>query len=302
MKADRPACAYRFLKHRLGKLVAGHKRICLLTSRPQAGKLLNLLPWDRVFIDIEDPWLRLDWEPKLTIEKARQFASHAHRVFANGPRLAAEYSGVLQREVISLTNGVDDWFVEAVSGEKKEAPSFFQSAGGKLKAVFTGNLNERLDYDMLAELVSEERVHFYFVGVENIPPQHRSLWQRIRERLNVHCVPPVAHRQVPQILRHSDILLLPFYKGGRDQLFPAKLWEYIAAAKPILSSDDFGLDADQSASLVVCTTQESMKQRLCDIVEGRFQLSPEAVLQARSAAASNTWGARASRFLEIALS
>jgi glycosyltransferase involved in cell wall biosynthesis len=297
---DRSESSYRILRRIISQESAESDEVWLLTSRPAALGLLDTWHWDKILIDIEDPWVKLDWGLNNTTSAIHNFLEYANRVFANGPRLARHFTNSFNLPIYSLPNGVDDWFVNALSKERLPEPEMFNNSSDRLKVVFTGNLNNRIDYSDLCELVTTGGpFDFYFVGTDQVPSQDREIWSLIQKQQNVHWFPPVSHKTVATILKHADILLLPYRRAGHELMFPAKLFEYIAAAKPIITSDDFGFDSKELSCFYVCPSLEAMKMQLGEIGNASFQLSEETKRHCQAIASSNTWTARAVEFFEI---
>jgi len=182
--------------------------IWLLTSRPLATSLNGLRQWDKVIVDIEDPWFDLAWAKGADQEFFLNFMRASDLVVANGSRIAMEYAMRSGRPVESLPNGIDAGFLELLK-QDIPAPGFYGEGHAELRAVFTGHINDRLDFAMIGKVVKEPDCKFFFVGQENIPDRHRSQWQEIKSHPNVTWVPPRPHAEIAAVLRHADALLLP---------------------------------------------------------------------------------------------
>lgn len=178
---DRPERSYRMLSRVIRRLAVGHDEVWLLTSRPAARGLLDLWPWDRVIVDIEDPWLELNWADSIPREWVYDLLRTAEVVFANGPMIARDYSAFSAREVVNLPNGIDQSFLHRLVGFS--APPDFFNSPSRPRLVYTGHINNRINTVMLAEVIDRcPTVDFYFVGKANVTEIGSELWNKLNER------------------------------------------------------------------------------------------------------------------------
>lgn len=297
--SDRPATHYRRLKEHIRRRAESGSEVWLVTSRPQAAGLTNLWQWDRLVVDIEDPWFDLGWGGRVNRDVVLDALKKADAVFANGELIAREYGRLSGRAVVSLPNGVDERFLDAlkVAGAR---PGFFTCAPGSLRAVFTGNINDRIDYSILAEVVQAPGYHFYFIGQDNVPGKSQPQWEAIKGRKNVTWVPALPHHEIPAVLQHAHVLLLPYFRTGHEKMFPAKLFEYAAAAKPIITTIDFTAGAFAIPTLAVCGDTASFVREMERLRAAGASVSPVVAAECRALVRQNTWETRASELLRQA--
>jgi O-antigen/teichoic acid export membrane protein/glycosyltransferase involved in cell wall biosynthesis len=99
---------------------------------------------------------------------------------------------------------------------------------------YVGAIDERaLDAGLLEELARSEPQWTFVLAGPALP--------RVRDRLavlpNVHLVGEVAYSQLPGVLQGIDVCLIPYRIGERiDYVQPKKLFEYLAAGKPVVST------------------------------------------------------------------
>lgn len=298
-RSDRPSTHYFRLREHIRRKAQTGSKVWLITSRPQALGLINLWAWDRIIVDIEDPWFDLSWGSQVNRDAILKVLKNADAVCANGEMIAREYAERSGRHVLSLPNGVDQAFLDRLD-VPGPLPTYFGASPESLRAVFTGNINDRIDYGMLSEIVRADGYHFYFIGQESVPEKSRSEWELIKSRPNVTWVPPVPHGEIAAVLQHAHVLLLPYFQTGHNKMFPAKLFEYAAAAKPIITTIDFAAGSFAIPTLTVCGTSGLFLQEMERLRSTRAAVSATIVAECRALVRRNTWRERASQVLQHA--
>ena len=105
---------------------------------------------------------------------------------------------------------------------------------------------------------------------------------------NIHFLGPKSYQRLPDYLRGIDVAVLPNRLNDyTNSMFPMKFFEYLAAGKPVVSTD---LPALQNYSDVcsITKTSEEFMQAIDDIVNGK---SPDINL-CQKVAQENTWESR----------
>ena len=127
--------------------------------------------------------------------------------------------------------------------------------------------------------------HLVFIG----PVQRESLIQRLRSLPNVHFLGRRPHENLPGLLTRFDVGLIPIVINGFTRaLSPLKLFEYMGAGVPIVSTDFEELR--QFRSLIkltpndACAFERAIEETLA---EDRGILSRRLHAEARN----HTWGA-----------
>lgn len=136
--------------------------------------------------------------------------------------------------VIHLPNGVDG----ELFGIPAEPPSVRRKdrSDGPSVLTYVGVLSERVDLDLL-EKIARERPN---CRVRLIGPMSRDAerWRRELERVhNLEWTGLVHHSRIPEILRSSDVLLIPHKESRLTQsMDPLKMYEYLTTGLPIVST------------------------------------------------------------------
>jgi len=91
--------------------------------------------------------------------------------------------------------------------------------------------------DAVGELGTQSGVSLCVVGVK--PELRPGLEERARERGlegRFRCLDPVPHAAAPRVLQAMDVLVAPYPRLERFYFSPIKLFEYMAAGRPIVAS------------------------------------------------------------------
>ena len=108
------------------------------------------------------------------------------------------------------------------------------------RAVYVGNLaGYKVDFDLL-HAVADAGLTLVLAGasglgdVEALPAEAR----RLLARRDVRALGPLPHEDLPALLRHCDVALVPFRRNDHTLAsLPLKLWEYVAAGLPVVATD-----------------------------------------------------------------
>jgi glycosyltransferase involved in cell wall biosynthesis len=160
---------------------------------------------------------------------------------------------------------------------------------------YFGNIERRIDFDMLKQVVElNPDKSFVFVGPQGkiyIPD-----W--FFNTANIYTPGRMPYDQMPAIIKGFDVALLPFKKDKVSRtIFPLKLFEYLGAGKPVVSTD-FNIDLKEFTkdTVVYCTTAHAFSEAINRALTGNEDI----MLPKRLAvAAHNTWAKRGDEFSAI---
>jgi glycosyltransferase involved in cell wall biosynthesis len=142
------------------------------------------------------------------------------------------YAEELQpKRSLCLDHAVDaDFFDEA----DQRLPEAYKTIP-EPRAVFVGVIGEWFDVgavNLMAERLP--KVQFVIVGPD------QGLGQELLERPNLHRLGPKPRSEVPALLRHADVGLIPFDREGKpglvDGINPLKLYEYLLSGLPVVTT------------------------------------------------------------------
>lgn len=133
-----------------------------------------------------------------------------------------------------LPNGVDPQLFRLPA----EPPSVRREARKNRRPVLTyvGVLSERVDLNLIEKLSQDwPQCSFQLIG-----PMSRAVeqkWTEMRKIPNLEWKGLVHHREIPDVLRSSDVLLIPHMDSVLSRsMDPLKLYEYLTTGLPIVST------------------------------------------------------------------
>ena len=171
---------------------------------------------------------------------ARIAAKHSLFLVANseGTRNFYVRQGIEKANILVCPNGVDiDRFNISLSQQEARAKLHFPS--DKKIVLYTGHLYDWKGADTLAASAAflSEDIEIVFVGgTEKNVASFTTTFAHLPQ-INIRGHQPSG--EIPKYLRAADILVLPNARIGESEQFtsPMKLFEYMAAGKPIVASD-----------------------------------------------------------------
>lgn len=217
----------------------GVARVDLYAFLPTAIDLVPRLPVDRLIYDrVDDHAAFGGLADAGEVEQMEdELMAAADLCLASARRLTASHrpEGRPPHTVHLIPNGCEPERFEP-AGRPGALPTPPELAGllcpGRAVAGFFGGLGSWIDVPLLAELARlRPRVDLVLIG-----PRHTDLGAL--DRLpNVHLLGPRPYEELPAYLQHFAVCLIPF---RRDRLTasvnPIKLYEYLAAGKPVVST------------------------------------------------------------------
>ncbi|GIW87701.1 MAG: hypothetical protein KatS3mg108_2025 [Isosphaeraceae bacterium] len=280
--------------------IQGRRPDVLLTSGPPHWiHLLGLslqrrfgIPW---VADFRDPWIATDWTHthwglsrwfQGTLE--RRLMRRANALIANTPNVAAALRAAFPAaasRIVSITNGYDPEDFGQPLPVDPPAPD------QPISILHPGQIYAGRDPRPLLQAVADlhqadhagDRFHLRFLGHR---PDHHDALDLAAEirRLGLEQVvawePPVPHTQAVASIRRAEILLL-LDSPGRRLGVPAKLFEFLAAGRPILALTETGSDTHQ----ILASSQTVFRQAPpCDLPAIRLALQELAQLARRARA------------------
>ena len=240
---------------------------------------LSVFPYDRDFLEANH----------------RQALAEATLVVSVARRLH-EQALAARSDALYLPNGVDyEHFAAAAPLPLADPKVAALLKARKPIAGYYGALAEWFDYELL-DRVAERRSDWNFLLIgPMLDASARRRGHSLFKRANVYWIGARPYEQLPEYLRLFDVALIPFVVNDITQATsPLKLYEYMAAGKPIITTP---MPECESFSVVNITRDaEAMAQALD---HGKAQGANEDFrAQCRALAHEHSWKRRVQTVVE----
>lgn len=215
---------------------------------------------------------------------------HANVLAATADDLIAQLKP-MRLDVLLLPNGVrlEDW---TRSGKVGCPLDLVPARKANMVVSYYGALGEWFDWDMwLGAAALRPDWAFVLIGYP-----YDGKMDAVRARLvafpNAHYLGPKPYQELPAYLAQIDVATIPFILNDITHgCSPVKLFEYMAAGKPIVCSPM--REVLKYRSVRFATTAEEFVRRIEEVAP--LRADPEYQYLLRQEAAENTWRARAER-------
>ncbi len=258
--------------------------ITLWTYNPAVVDELDLADFDRVVYHAVDDYATTPGIPARAVRGLEErLVQKAERVFATSPALADRFAALAPGRTVLLPNVADaDHFGTArLPGPVPEDLLAIPSP----RVVYTGALSDhKVDWGLVEEVARRlPSYHFVLIGPlgeEQAATGHSSAG----ELNNVHILGARPYAVLPNYLRGAYAAIIPYRVSEHtDSVFPMKVWEYLAAGVPVISTPLAAVIA-LNPPVAVAGSAENFVQALTDV-----DRSEAAASQRQVAASSNTW-------------
>jgi len=211
--------------------------------------------------------------------------------------------GVPQEKILAAPNGVDVGFFLA-AGNKDCCRHYAGLPENKKIVLYSGHLYSWKGADILLEaaLSSDSDIFFVFIGgVESDILRFRS---RAGFRENILILGYQEYKKIPYFLKAADILVLP--NTAKEQISlrdtsPIKLFEYMAASRPIVASDIPSIREIVSEKEVIffkADDANDLKEKIKMVIDN-YDNYQDKINNAKDLVADYSWQNRADRILKF---
>lgn len=214
-------------------------------------------------------------------------------VIATAEKLKKEVLKRRTENYLLNTNGVD---VDHWKNVRADPPYDLRDMllTGRTIIGYHGALAEWIDYDLLWEVVRTGRYELLLLGLEHDSSLKRS---GLAGHPRVHFLGSRSYFELNQYARYYDIAILPFRKSRlTDSISPVKIFEYMAAQKPVVTTDL--MECTKYAS---CLISHSTEEFLENLERARvLKEDPRYLALLESESRDNSWHQKAVEILKFA--
>ena len=248
-----------------------------------------------VVYDITDDWTTLTQSSaleRLTVAQDQELCRLADVIIVCSERLF-EIKRDLARNLHLIPNGVDAIHYRSVLDRQGPLPS---PADNWAKPVigYTGTIHpDRVDVPLVEALAQRfPQGTIALVGPNMLTGKDQ---ERLAACANVALTGPVPYARVPEMMRGFDVCMTPHrVTPFTESLNPIKLWEYLAAGKPIISTNVAGF-RDYPQFVRIASDADSFAAA----VEAALKEDPSVGEARRAEARRHSWEERLDHVLQV---
>lgn len=239
----------------------------LWTFEPDAGKMVGALGEAFSLYYCADDWdASVQWWNASNDVRTREseLASKVDLVVCTATKLVQKLLPI-NLHTILVTNGVDVSRFRVAREPDLVIPEDLARIPAP-RIGYIGFVNGRFDA-RLWEYLAERRPEWHWVVVGPLMESHVNL-SRLRQKRNVHFLGPRSRSTLPGYLKGFDVCTIPYvYNRLAESICPLKLFEYLAAGRPVVSTALPEVAALSPHVLVARTPEEfeqNIQQALCN--------------------------------------
>ncbi len=262
-----------------------------------AGHLVGRLGERAVVYDVTDDWTSLDQPEAVrrrTVAQDAALCRVADATIVCSDRLL-DLKRPLARLIRLIPNGVDPAHYRSADDPATAAPATDEWPRPVLG--YTGTVHpDRVDVDLVAAVARRWPGSVVMVGPNHLRPDDRAALAVP----NVRLVGPVAYADVPAYMAGFDACVVPHrVTPFTESLNPIKLWEYLAAGKPVVSTPVAGFR--DYPGLVRLATGADAFVAACEaaVAEQTSPDGPRLRDARRAVAADHSWATRVDQIDDV---
>lgn len=267
----------------------GMKDSILLLQNPMAIGAAESVQKHAFVFDAIDNWLyHPQMKDKALIRKNYDYVNANADLILTVSKALAEFF-CENKNAHWVSNGVD---VDYFSAARKE------TRGEKFVVGYVGKIQDRVDFD-LVERCLEKYPDYEFRFLGPAYSQQQRIDELKRRWSNVRFTGDVPYSQLPEAMRDFDVTIIPHRVDSfTESMNPLKLYEYLAAGKPVVTMGVAGTD-NISPYVFIAENQEvflSQLDRAAELVNAGEAL-PDRI--AASIPNEYAWHSRVAEILQL---
>jgi len=226
----------------------------------------------------------------------------ADHVFAISETLKKRYQQLHKRKITIVPQGFD---LDGFANDKTGAKKITTIKKGKPRIGFIGGINDRLDYDLLNQVIPvNPNIEFVFCGPitvdENISGYtYPARVDRLLSHKNVKHIQRKKRSDLLEIIETFSVCMIPYDIRLPFNLYcyPMKIFEYFYAGKPVLSTPILELTHKKFSGIIFTGNTKTSWQKHIDFLLHASWPKPKKKKQ-RQMALDNEWKEKITKILE----
>lgn len=235
----------REINYTIDKLNMDHN--VLLIQNPMAAEAATKIKHDIFVFDAIDNWLYHPQMPnKKIIKECYSFVDKNADIITTVSKDLADFFKE-NKNVHWVANGVDvERFSVAVNKKDK---------CDKINVGYVGKIQDRVDFN-LVEKCLQTCVNCNFTFIGPVFAQKKIIYKLEKKYDNIIFTGDIEYNELPNIMKNIDIAIIPHRVDKfTNSMNPLKLYEYLAAGKPVITTKIAGV-AKISPYVIICNTEE----------------------------------------------
>lgn len=203
---------------------------------PNNVKHLQYVPYSEIIYDYMDDLVLLDLPKEQVRSDHELMLNKADLITVTASKLFEGLPSQHKKKTVLIPNAVSDEFLVAVN-RSTELPGELRDCAGKKIIGYYGAIAEWLDFQLL-ECVADSLPECVIVLIGPVSPPAESSVVPLSKRENVRILKPRSQFDLIPFLQRFDVCIVPFIKNAiTDAVSPVKVYEYMAAGKPVVSTN-----------------------------------------------------------------
>lgn len=179
--------------------------------------------------------------------------------------------------------------------QKPARPESLNGLNGRLIG-YLGNIERRIDFDLLHDTIEALPSDWRLILAGPVEPKY--IPEKVFDHPRIHFTGLCNHSDAPAMVAAFDIAIIPFKVDEVSTgIYPLKLYEYLAAGKPVICTP-FNMEVI-SPLLPLVSVASSAKEFAEATLRSYTSVTPRMQAERLQLASQNTWTHRAAEFAKL---